>query len=223
VGILSKRTLLILAGVILLLGVGGCGQQTPKEEESSTVNDAVEIVGYNLETRKPLVILKNVSNKNLKDVHVKLTAKDDNGVVTGVREGNFGITTDIAMVPGQQVGMELLLGNGKFPSNAKLDWEISSETSMMTIPKLSILSSDMIIDDGDPVVSGEIKNESAQEVTVDMCFDYFKNGKIIGSCHAVYADTYDIPPGKAVSFSEKAYFLPVEPDSYQIHFLYHAQ
>lgn len=214
--VLSKR-ILTLIGVVLLLIVGGCDTAN---KEPDIINDAVEIVDCNLETKKPIVVLKNLSDKNLRDVRVKLTSKDDNGTVVGVREGNFGITTDLAMVPGQQVGMKLNLGNGEFPPNAKLTWEIISEVSTMVLPKVSVLSANMFIDNGNPVVSGELKNESTQKASVDMRFDYFKNGKIIDSCGAIYASTSNIPPGKVVSFSEKAYFLPTVPDDYQIHFLY---
>jgi hypothetical protein len=217
--VLSKR-ILTLIGVVLLLIVGGCDTAN---KEPDIINDAVEIVDCNLETKKPIVVLKNLSDKNLRDVRVKLTSKDDNGTVVGVREGNFGITTDLAMVPGQQVGMVLNLGNGKFSPESKLTWEIASEITTMIPPKISVLSSSMVIDNGNPVVSGEIRNESTQNASVDMCFDHFRNGKIINSCSAVYADTHNIPPGKIVPFSEKAYFLPAVPDSYQIYFLYQGQ
>lgn len=202
--------------------VGGCGTSgiPNQSQEKKLDSSVVKIIDYNLETNKPLVVIKNVSSKNLKDVKIKLTAKDGNGNVLGVREGNFGITSDLAMTPGQQVGLELTLGNGKFPNNAKLAWEITPEEATMAPPKVTVLNSNMIIDGKEPVVSGEIKNQSDQITIANMYIDYFKQGKIIGSVHAVYADTYDMSPGKVVSFSEKAVFLTQKPDKYQIHFTY---
>lgn len=219
-----KQYGLFIIAVSTIFLLVGCGSSTgtflSQSEKQKISPDAIKIVDYNIKTDEPLVLLKNTSKNNLKDVKVKLTAKDNNGNVLGVKEGNFGITSDLAMLPGEQVGMKLVLGNGSIPENAKLEWEIEPELATMEPPKVTILKTNVLIKDGTPVVSGEIKNESGRTITAEMYIDYFKNGKIIGSESAVYADTYDMLPGKVVSFSEKAVFLPDIPDSYRIHFTF---
>lgn len=225
-----NRVSLMLYLMISLLFLFGCGHitapiNTETRQQATTVTqtvspDKLQIVDYNISTKKPIVVIKNASNAYLKDVKVKLTAKDENGNVMAVYDGNFGITSEIALGPNQQFALELSLGNGEIPKNAKLTWAIEPVVTNKTLPKFSIINPKMSSDKSEPLITGEFKNESSDTISGELQFDLYKGGKIIATRNALYAGTYDMPPGKVIAFAEKMYFLPDDPDSYEIRWIY---
>jgi len=186
--------------ILSLFALAGCGDEeiyTNTSNHQEAQKELVKIVDYNLSgyAGQGAVLVKNISDKNIKDISVKVTAIDAKGNVIGIVDGStgfgdfdpqlaavMGITNPI-IAPGDQIGISLLFTDAsQFPNNANLEWVAKAKTTNYLSPDANLVSVNMVIDEyGWPTIFGKIRNDSSQEATIGIVVDLFKDNQFITS------------------------------------------